>query len=210
MPRHLIVPIGSTYGKWTVIDVAPNQGMATRSLCMCNCGVTKALRNSVLKAGKSRSCGKCAQDSQRNKTHGRTNTFEFSVWHSMKARCGNPKHVGYKYYGAKGISVTPEWKDSFERFLHDMGECPYGALGSLDRVDNSLDYRPDNCRWVLRGEQAKNRTVVPLYDGMTIPDLAKKYGLKYTTLRRRINAGWPKEQWFIQPQPNKNGEYNNA
>lgn len=41
----------------------------------------------------------------------------------MTARCRNPKHKDYKYYGARGISVCTQWLD-FKNFLADMGERP--------------------------------------------------------------------------------------
>lgn len=38
-----------------------------------------------------------------------------SIWHNVKQRCGNPKDCGYKWYGARGVSICEAWHD-FEAF----------------------------------------------------------------------------------------------
>jgi hypothetical protein len=38
----------------------------------------------------------------------------------MWERCTNAKSKAYRYYGAKGVTVTNRWRH-FERFLTDMG-----------------------------------------------------------------------------------------
>jgi hypothetical protein len=72
----------------------------------------------------------------------------------MKQRCNNPKAINYKHYGGRGITVTSLW-DKFAGFLRDMGERPDGH--SIDRIDYNDDYTPENCRWLPKGEQNKNR-----------------------------------------------------
>jgi hypothetical protein len=54
----------------------------------------------------------------------------------MKDRCLNPNGTGYSLYGGRGIKVYPEWQDSFEAFLADMGERPAGL--SIDRKEEEL------------------------------------------------------------------------
>lgn len=68
-------------------------------------------------------------------------------------------------YVERGIGCDPRW-DDFANFLADMGERPPNPEGwtsrksywSLDRIDNSKDYGPDNCRWATCKEQSNNRT----------------------------------------------------
>ena len=75
----------------------------------------------------------------------------------MKGRCLNPKSTGYKYYGGRGISVWPEWVDSFEAFFTHIGEKPTPEH-SLDRIDVNGNYEPGNVRWATTFEQAVNKT----------------------------------------------------
>ena len=71
----------------------------------------------------------------------------------MRMRCNNPRNQEYRRYGGKGIRVCERWS-SFANFLADMGERLSGT--SLDRIDSSQDYTPDNCRWATAREQTLN------------------------------------------------------
>lgn len=73
----------------------------------------------------------------------------------MKDRCLNPNHKYYSLYGGRGITVATEWL-SFEGFYRDMGNMPKANF-SLDRIDNNLGYFKENCRWIPKNHQQKNR-----------------------------------------------------
>lgn len=57
--------------------------------------------------------------------------------------------------GGRGITVHPEWVDSFEAWFEHVGPRPDGM--SLDRIDNESGYVPGNVRWATRAEQQANR-----------------------------------------------------
>lgn len=75
---------------------------------------------------------------------------------SMRRRCNDPKRHNYKYYGGRGIKVCDRWDKSFLNFLEDMGERP-SSIHTIDRIDNTGNYEPSNCKWSSMQEQCLNR-----------------------------------------------------
>jgi len=73
----------------------------------------------------------------------------------MIDRCTNQNDRGWKYWGGRGVTITPRWLQ-FEGFLADMGERPEGM--TLDRFpDRNGNYEPGNVRWATAKQQANNR-----------------------------------------------------
>lgn len=109
----------------------------------------------------------------------------------MKRRCDLQTSTQYKYYGGRGIRYCERWK-VFANFLDDMGERPEGM--TLDRVDPDGNYEPGNCRWLDDNQQKRNKRSVTFYehDGkrLTLGQWAEETGIKYWTLRYRMNNGW--------------------
>ncbi len=125
-----------------------------------------------------------------NATHGLSGTPEHIVWNGMRQRCLNPGAVGFKSYGARGITICGRWS-SFETFLSDMGPRPMGT--TLDRIDNDGNYEPSNCRWATRKEQARNRRSSHIVtiggSSRTIAEWAEMAGLDQHTIIKRIARG---------------------
>lgn len=44
----------------------------------------------------------------------------YRLWSNIKTRCYNKKHISYRSYGAKGVTVCERWLNSFENFLEDI------------------------------------------------------------------------------------------
>ncbi len=134
-------------------------------------------------------------------------TPEYQTWNYIIQRCFNPKRDHYHYYGGRGITMAAAWRNSFSAFLADMGMKP-SPKHEIDRIDSNGSYSADNCRWVLRQEQARNKrnTLVACYNGETqsLSAWAEQYGLAYRCLTKRIRMGWNIEAALTEPsKPNR-------
>jgi hypothetical protein len=112
---------------------------------------------------------------------------EYRAWKAMKARCNAPSAKKGTYVN---IEVCDRWKKSYDNFLEDMGKAP-SEKHSLDRIDNSKGYYPENCRWATQADQCKNRgTFNKVFTfnnkSMVLKDWARELDIKYTTLYQRI------------------------
>lgn len=120
----------------------------------------------------------------------------FFTWRGMIARCYNPKHKAYKWYGARGIGVCDRWRTSCADFVKDMGPKPT-RRHSIDRINNDGDYEPSNCVWATPKQQASNRKYrggkyqrFLTHDGRTqsLTQWAKEIGITHVRLHRRMQA----------------------
>jgi hypothetical protein len=118
----------------------------------------------------------------------------YGRWNGMVQRCRDKNHVRYAKYGGKGITVCERWL-SFPNFLADMGEPPVGT--SIERIDNSKGYSPENCIWADSSTQMRNtsRTRLIEFNGKTqcVMDWAKEIGINESSLRERLEK-WPLEK----------------
>lgn len=76
----------------------------------------------------------------------------------MIGRCNNPNNQDYYNYGARGITICEEWiadRNSFFSWSTENG-FEEGRNLSIDRIDSTKGYSPDNCRWVDAVVQGRN------------------------------------------------------
>jgi hypothetical protein len=120
--------------------------------CKCQCGKHILVTSGALKAGDKKSCG-CKTKAETSGTHGLYGTKTHNSWRTMRDRCLSPTHKSYEHY--KDVPVDARWVGSFEAFYADMGERPNGT--TLDRIENSLGYTKNNCRWANAMIQNQNK-----------------------------------------------------
>lgn len=149
--------------------------------CRCDCGNEKEIPSTMLTSKGVKSCGSCNESTSRSKHRSKLK----SVYYSMRSRCYNPNDASYKHYGEKGVTISKEW-DTFERFETWALSHGYEDGLTIDRIDTSGIYSPDNCRWVGYVVQNNNtsrntRTICSGVD-MTLSEIARLYDVSYQNL----------------------------
>ena len=126
--------------------------------------------------------------------HGMCFSSEYRSWAAMKKRCLNPDIKHEKY---RNVQICQEWINSFDAFLKDMGLKPT-SKHTIERIDNSKGYCPDNCKWATRSEQNRNYSLnrVVEFNGekMCVTEWAEKLNIPRHRIFQRLNKGWTVEK----------------
>ncbi len=131
---------------------------------------------------------------------------EFEIWSQMIGRCTCVTSPSYPGYGARGITVHPNWtgKGGFARFIAHIGPRP-SPLHSVDRYpDNQGNYEPGNVRWATAAEQNRNKNNNRWIeiDGrrMCMVDWAAESGVSSALIQKRIDElGWSERDAVLLP-----------
>ena len=205
---------GQTFGRLTVLAQAPiacENGIHAKWICKCSCSNFSIVRSNNLRKGVSQSCGCLNRETILKHGYSRAHkSSEHNSYWSMMTRCYNPKgHAWLKYGGANPpVTVCDRWRygedglTGLECFVADMGQRPKGT--TLDRWPNGKgSYCKANCRWATPKQQTNNRRTTKMIEvngeQMTFSDAASKYGIKYTTLRKRLKNGLSVMDALIKP-----------
>jgi hypothetical protein len=177
-------------------------------ICICECGNTKSIRGTSLRANVTSSCG-CLQketSSQRSLKHGMFGTASYRSWAAMLQRCRDqdPESPNFKTYAARGITVDPKWEE-FKGFYEDMGDRPEGC--TLDRVDFNKGYYKENCRWATLDVQANNKRNARMLtlngETLTLEKWSEKLGIAKSTIHCRLRDGRTVEEALSQTRYGK-------
>lgn len=202
---------GQKFGRLTAIKNVGKLSKDSRVglyywLCKCDCGNKKNIQGSLLRRGVTKSCGCLAKEILlgRNITHGLTPRNNhpriYNTWSSMKARCNRMNLPEYRFYGALGIKVCKRW-NSFENFLEDMGKSyeqhckDFGIKQTtIDRIDGTKGYSPENCRWATKVIQAGNMKSNVFFeiDGQRkhMAEWSRIYKICNKVVSARVKSGW--------------------
>lgn len=184
--------------------------------CECECGNHCICIASELQCGKRVSCG-CGMSKTKSEIYGwlgMGDTNFYKNWQNMRNRCYKKDNKAYNNYGGRGIKICDEWigENGFNNFYnwainsgYNNEKLPsgYNKL-TLDRIDNSKDYSPKNCRWVTRNIQQLNtrRNHRLTFNGktQTIKEWSDELGLPFGTISSRINTRkWSPEKALSTP-----------
>lgn len=200
---------GQQFGKLEVLRRVGTRNKQVVWECKCQCGQEITVLAGNLRNGSTLSCGCLNRKkvAERQKTHGETNTRLYRIWHNMKSRCQNPNIKDYADYGGRGITVCPEWRDSFEAFRDWALANGYQDNLTIERNNINGNYEPQNCKWITNREQQSNRRNNRIISGFgrtqTIQQWADETGVSRETIAARLKRGWPTEIALTAPVKNK-------
>lgn len=165
---------------------------------LCDCGQVVSKIAFRVVAGEAKRCvGK-------NHNFSINHRPEYGAWDAMIRRCTEPNHSSFVNYGGRGIVVSDDWL-SFMNFFKDMGQRPNNC--ELDRIDNDGPYSKNNCRWVSRSQNNRNKRTNRLLTvfGETkccadwLED-SRCAAQNKKTLEKRLRLGWTDEEAVTKPQ----------
>ena len=156
--RPLSIKTGEAFHRLMVVEELPPfkqpSGQTKRQFlfkCLCGNSVTALLDN--VRKGRTKSCG-CLNQEVRIK-HGEADNPFTKIWYAIHERCNHRKN-----YKDRGITVCPEWHGleglkAFLKWAAEQGTYEKGL--EIDRRDNDQGYSPNNCRFVTKSVNARNK-----------------------------------------------------
>lgn len=150
--------VGEKFGSLTVTKDYTQTGerpnRKTKWKCVCECGSELWVDRTALIKRKTPYCDKC-------RPSGRRNESLYHIYYGMKQRCYNPNNPRYKNYGGKGVKICDEWDSDYLAFREWAFQHGYEENKgmSIDRLDESKGYNPDNCEWVSISENSRRGNI---------------------------------------------------
>lgn len=166
---------GELYGRLSFEKDVGLKNISSKSkgrfgLFKCSCGKQKEIRITLVHRGDIKSCGCLLSDTARAKVEKIIIRHEhqepgdeklYTLWHRIKNRCYNQNNTkDYPLYGGRGIKMADEWisdSNAFVGYIKKHLGNPPTKNHTLDRIDSTKDYEPNNLRWSSKYIQSRNR-----------------------------------------------------
>jgi hypothetical protein len=128
-------------------QIGPQQRPNAYAHCLCDCGQSKYILKSNLRAGRAQSCGCLQRERTRahHQTHGGSHTRAYTVWQDIRSKCSDPNYKSYPAFGGRMVKLCPEWHD-FPTFWAWAEESGLGGGKTVVLIDRNGDFTPDNSR----------------------------------------------------------------
>lgn len=205
--RTPLSAIGTRYGSRTVTGYDSRDPKRVRVTLRCDCGHVGGGVLSYLKRGLNQQCLSCSKRQTGHSSHPL-----YDVWKRMWSRTSNPKDPEFPRYGARGITVSEEWRD-FEQFLADMGPRPTDGRWTVERLENDQGYSKDNCEWRTMLDQSnntrRNRRLTFNGETLTVAQWSRRLGFVGSTLYQRLDSGLDVER-ALTTRPSVRGQQSGA
>lgn len=184
------LPVNSPF---TLLEPIINQ--KSKVLVRCKCGNEFKAHTTVLFRENTRYCKKCQNTVEEYADiGGLRNHPAYGILDSIKQRCLNTKTKTYYYYGAIGITICDEWLNSYKAFCKWADATGYRKGLTIDRIDVTKGYSPDNCRWVEIVDQRENKHMqmnnTSGYVGVSFNKKLQKYESYYSFNRKKYRVGY--------------------
>jgi hypothetical protein len=144
-------------------------------------------------------------------THWLSSTTFYVTFTSLRNRCNNEKNQNYKYYWWRWIKCErksfSEYKDDmYESWLEFQKENDW-YVPTIERINWNWNYCKDNCKWIKKNDQPKNRKwnryITRNWITDTIAWRWRRLWIHKWTLSRRINDWYSIEMAFWEVEVQK-------
>ena len=129
--------------------------------------------------------------------HGYSRHPLYSVWNGIKNRCYNKNEKQYGVWGGRGISVCDEWINNPKAFIEWALKSGYKKGLFIDRINNDMDYEPNNCRFITRANSNRNTQLLRSTNTTGYRGVSKMRGIYVT----KITVGGRQRHLGYFPSP---------
>lgn len=175
-------------------------------VCLCDCGNVVEVPLRRFQRGSAKSCG-C--ELRATETEIEAIKRLSRIYSGMRSRCYSRSCGSYENYGARGIKICDDWKESKVLFVDWALKNGYRKDLSIDRIDNSGNYSPSNCRWADWKTQANNKRNTVFIYGTPVSIYCEIHGKNTNLVRGRLRNGWGYDEALEKPSGSMANVYTN-